>query len=567
MQVPGYTEIRELGHGGTGQVMLAVRTSDGLPVAIKHLSPRLREDKELVARFRDEARVIAELDSPHTVRLHEYVEGEDDAAIVMELVDGITLRRLLTHEGATGAEAALAVLKGALTGLAAAHGRGVVHRDFKPENVIVTADGGSKLVDFGLAARFGEAGTYVGTPSYMAPEQWEDAPAGPATDVYAASVVFFECLTGHRPFPGEDPAVLAYQHQNVPPPLANVDERVRELVEFGMAKDPAERPPSAAAFLRELERVAGRAYGSGWERRGRAGLGLLTIPHIALLPLVPSAGAEVATGFARSTLSPVTKFAVASGLIAATAAAVVSVFVMWTEDPPIETARALPPVSSGPLSPPATGLERTPGPSTGSPSMPPATTITDPGEHPGTAGVPTDPVTVAGEPTRTLEPTREPGRTPGRTAEPTRSHARDDDPTRGPEPAEPTKGEPTKGEPTKGEPTRAEPTKPPPATQPPPSNGEPPGKKPEPLLSVSLKVSVDLPVLKGGDQLLDADLGLGLGSSLLGMAVLPGSVLLGRHLAARKARENRHLTAGEARENRHLTVRKARGSRHQGDTE
>ncbi|MFI9557364.1 serine/threonine-protein kinase [Nonomuraea endophytica] len=530
MQVPGYTEIRELGHGGTGQVMLAVRTSDGLPVAIKHLSPGLREDKEFVARFRDEARVIGALDSPHTARLYEYVEAEDDAAIVMELVDGITLRRLLTHEGATGAEAALAVLKGALTGLAAAHGLGVAHRDFKPENVIVGADGGSKLVDFGLATPFGEAGAYVGTPSYMAPEQWEDAPAGPATDVYAATVVFFECLTGHRPFPGEDAAVLAYQHQNVPPPLANVDEQVRGLVELGMAKDPAERPPSAQAFLAELEEVAGRAYGGGWERRGRAGLGLLTVPHIALLPLVPSAGVEVATGFARTALTPVAKFAIASGLIAATAAAVVSVFVMWTEDPPIQSARALPPVSSAPLlSPPATTPERTPGPSTGLSASPP---ITDLGDRAGT-GVPPDEVTAAGEPTRTLQPTHEPSRTaapsrtPGRTAAPTRSPARDTDSTRGPEP--------TKG-PTKGEPTKATP---PPATQSQPSGDKPPEKKPEPLLSVSLKVSLDLPVLKGGDQLLDADLGLGLGSSLLGMAVLPGSVLLGRHLAARQARRSR----------------------------
>ncbi|MFI6901532.1 protein kinase [Nonomuraea sp. NPDC050394] len=537
MQVPGYTEIRELGHGGTGQVMLAVRASDGLPVAIKHLSPGLREDKEFVARFRDEARVIGALDSPHTARFYEYVEGEDDAAIVMELVDGITLRRLLTHEGATGPEAALAVLKGALTGLAAAHGLGVAHRDFKPENVIVAADGVSKLVDFGLATRFGEAGTYVGTPSYMAPEQWEDAPAGPATDVYAATVVFFECLTGHRPFPGEDAAVLAYQHQNVPPPLANVDEQVRGLVELGMAKDAAERPPSAQAFLAELEEVAGRAYGSGWERRGRAGLGLLTVPHIALLPLVPSAGAEVATGFARSALSPVAKFAIAGGLITATAAAVVSVFVMWAEDPPIETARALPPVSSAPpLSPPAATPSRTPGPSTGIPFSPP---ITDAGDRVGTA-VPPDEVTAAGEPTRTLGPTHEPSRTaapsrtPGRTAEPTRSPARDTGPTHGPAP---TKDAPTKDTPTKGEPTKVTP---PPATQSQPSGGKPPEKKPEPLLSVSLKVSLDLPVLKGGNKLLDADLDLGLGSSLLGMAVLPGSVLLGRHLAARQAGRNRH---------------------------
>ncbi|NBE97930.1 serine/threonine protein kinase [Nonomuraea sp. KC401] len=343
MEVPGYTEIRELGHGGTGRVMLAVRDSDGLAVAIKHLSGPLREDAEFAGRFRAEAQVIQEIDSPHTARVLDYVEAGDDAVIVMELVDGITLRRLLEHEGATGAESALVVLKGALLGLAAAHERGVVHRDFKPENVMITEEGESKLVDFGVAAYVGETADLVGTPSYMAPEQWQEAPAGPATDVYAATLVFFECLTGHRPFLGDTVAALAYQHQHVPPPVEEVDEPLRPIVEHGLAKDPGARPESARAFLAELEGVALASYGEDWERRGRAGLGLLTVPLTALLPRPQPVADGGSTSLFHTTMAPATKFAVTGGLVLVTAAAVVSAFVVLSDPPDTRSGTALPP--------------------------------------------------------------------------------------------------------------------------------------------------------------------------------------------------------------------------------
>ncbi|GAA3152683.1 serine/threonine-protein kinase [Nonomuraea salmonea] len=289
MEVPGYTEIRELGHGGTGRVMLAVRDSDGSQVAIKHLAEPLRDDEAFVARFREEARLIQEIDSPHTARVLDYVEGDDDAVIVMELVDGLTLRRLLAGEGATGPQAALAVLKGSLLGLAEAHRHGVVHRDFKPENVMITQDGDSKLVDFGVAAKVGETAALAGTPSYMAPEQWDEAPAGPATDVYAATLVFYECLTGHRAFHGENIAALAYQHQHLPPPIDDIAAPLRPLIEHGLAKEPARRPESALSFLEELEETARTAYGDDWEARGRATLALLAVPLAGLLPNPPPA--------------------------------------------------------------------------------------------------------------------------------------------------------------------------------------------------------------------------------------------------------------------------------------
>lgn len=284
-RVPGYTELRELGTGAAGRVVMARHDVDDVLVAIKYLSDELRGDVGFVARFRHEARVLNTLDSPHVVRLYDYIETGEGAAIVMELVDGVALRAILRSEGPTGPEAALVVLKGALMGLSTAHAAGVVHRDFKPENVMVEADGTSKLVDFGIAIRSGDGDTPAGTPPYMAPEQWTGAPAGPSTDVYSATAVFFECLTGTRPFRATNIAALARQHQILPPPVEEVPPALQGLVERGLAKHPADRPPTAAAFLAELEAVAADAYGVDWQERGRRRLAGLAALLPALLPL------------------------------------------------------------------------------------------------------------------------------------------------------------------------------------------------------------------------------------------------------------------------------------------
>lgn len=290
--VPGYTESRELGSGGSGRVVLAVHEATGVPVAVKYLSQRLRADPAFVEEFRAEARLLGGLDSPYVVGLYEYVEAPQGAAIVMELVDGVALRTLLLAEGATGPEAALVVLKGSLLGLAAAHRTGVVHRDYKPENVLVAADGTSRLVDFGIAAGRGSTPGVAGTPAYMAPEQWNGEPASPAADVYAATATFYECLTGRKPFSGENFAELALQHIGAPVPEEETPEPVRPLIRRGMAKEPQERPENAAAFVAELEEIAGAAYGPDWEERGQRRLAALA----ALLPLLfPSASGQ-ATG-------------------------------------------------------------------------------------------------------------------------------------------------------------------------------------------------------------------------------------------------------------------------------
>ncbi|MFC4036713.1 serine/threonine-protein kinase [Streptomyces polygonati] len=292
-RVPGYTHERELGAGASGLVVLARHDATGTPVAVKYLAAQFGEDAHFREAFRDEALLLGDLDSPYIARFFEYVEDGPDAAIVMELVDGIALHTLLRQEGATDPEPALAVLKGSLLGLAAAHASGVVHRDYKPGNVLVATDGGSKLVDFGIAVRSGERAGVAGTPAYMAPEQWSGAPATAATDVYAATATFYECLTGSRPYAGSTLFELAVQHAEAPIPNERVPEPVRPLIRRGLAKTPPERPQSAAEFVVELEAVASAAYGEDWEERGQRKLAAL----VALLPLLlPSGGAGGAAG-------------------------------------------------------------------------------------------------------------------------------------------------------------------------------------------------------------------------------------------------------------------------------
>ncbi|MFI1767771.1 serine/threonine-protein kinase [Streptomyces sp. NPDC020800] len=281
--VPGYVPVRTLGEGAGGRVVLARHTATGVPAAIKYLSPRLRGDREFLARFRAEARLLGELRHPCVVRLYEYVEARAGAAIVMEAVDGVSLRQLLRRHAATGPEAALVLLKGSLLGLGAAHAAGVVHRDYKPENVLVRADGTSALADFGIAVRTGRETEAAGTPAYMAPEQWQGEPAGPAGDVYAAAAVFHEFLTGRRPFTGDDLTALRLQHLRAPVPLDDVPAPVRGLLRRGLAKDPADRP-GIEDFLAQLERSATEGYGADWEERGRRRLAELTALLALLLP-------------------------------------------------------------------------------------------------------------------------------------------------------------------------------------------------------------------------------------------------------------------------------------------
>jgi eukaryotic-like serine/threonine-protein kinase len=325
--VPGYAELRALGSGGFGEVVLARHTASGTLVAIKYLRHDLLADQEFAEMFRGEAATLASLDDQNVVRLYEYVESPAGAAIVMELIDGVCLRDILARQGSTTPEAALVVLQGSLLGLAAAHQRGVVHRDYKPENVLVNGDGISKLTDFGIAARAGGHPVPAGTLMYAAPEQMAGAAASPAGDVYAATATFYECLTGRPPFSGES-ADLIRQHRSTPVPLDPVPALLRPLVAAGMAKNPEHRPADARTFVDQLETAASGAYGRHWRDRGRSHLGEAAL---LLAALWPSGGPPALQGstvdrirlrrhFRLRHLSPV-KAIVAAGVVVTVAAA------------------------------------------------------------------------------------------------------------------------------------------------------------------------------------------------------------------------------------------------------
>jgi serine/threonine-protein kinase len=274
-QVPGYLHERDLGADTSGRVVRARHEASDTPVAITYLSAALGEDPLFREAFRSEAELLGGLDSPNVARFHAYVEDGHHAAIVMEPVDGVGLNALLREKGAFDPESALAVFKGSLLGLAAAHEAGVVHRDYKPANVLVTTDGATKLVDFGVTLRSEAGDTPAGTPSYMAPERWAGAPATAASDVYAAAAAFYECLTGTTPYAGTTVEEFAVQHAQAPIPYGPVPEPVRPLIARGLAKEPAERPQTAADFVAELEAVAAAAYGEDWEQRGQRELAAL----------------------------------------------------------------------------------------------------------------------------------------------------------------------------------------------------------------------------------------------------------------------------------------------------
>ncbi|MCW2865616.1 MAG: serine/threonine protein kinaselike protein [Actinoallomurus sp.] len=391
--VPGYRHVRPLGEGASGKVMLAVQEATNAPVAIKYLSEQLRTDELFLSRFRAEARLMADLNDPHIVRFYEYVETPQVAALVMELVEGVTLKDILRSEGATGPEAALLVLKGSLLGLAAAHTAGVVHRDYKPGNVLVGDEGRSKLADFGVAVLAGEEVSASGTPAYMAPEQWTTGSVSAATDVYAATAVFYECLTGRRPYPVKGLWALAAAHRADPIPADHVPPPLRGLVAHGMAKDPLDRPGSADVFLTELEEVALATYGPGWEERGRVRLAALAALLAALFPLAgspPVAGTALAlTRLGRRRLGMVSGALVAAVVTGGGGAVVlagvhhgIGAHSSATSSPAAAVEPSPPPPDSPSSSPSPSPPETTPPPTTAPPTSTPATDPAPPGPIP-----------------------------------------------------------------------------------------------------------------------------------------------------------------------------------------
>ena len=268
-----YDVLQTVAVGSTGTIYRARHREIGQIAAIKELSEQLRAVPGLLDRFRSEAQTLASLDDEHVVAVFDFVEEPDRVWIAEEWVDGVTIGALLVAAGHLSAEQSLGVLRGALLGLAHAHDRNLVHRDFSPANILADQAGTSKLVDFGLAAPVGGTGV-CGTPAYMSPEAVRGEPVSKSSDVYSAAAVLYTMLSGRLPFPAASvDAVFRAQVEQPPPVLAGHGPAMAELVTAAMAKDPAARPADARAFLDRLDEAAQQRYGAGWlERASIAGM-------------------------------------------------------------------------------------------------------------------------------------------------------------------------------------------------------------------------------------------------------------------------------------------------------
>ncbi|MFQ6143020.1 Stk1 family PASTA domain-containing Ser/Thr kinase [Streptomyces seoulensis] len=244
--------------GGMATVYRALDTRLDRVLALKVMHPALATDASFVERFIREAKSVARLDHPNVVQVFDQGAEGSYVYLAMEYVAGCTLRDVLRERGALQPRAALDILEPVLAALGAAHRAGFVHRDMKPENVLIGDDGRVKVADFGLVRSVdtvtSTTGAVLGTVSYLAPEQIETGTADPRVDVYACGVVLYEMLTGGKPHQGDTPAQVLYRHlhEDVPPPSAAVPglpPALDELVAAATARAPQTRPYDAVALL------------------------------------------------------------------------------------------------------------------------------------------------------------------------------------------------------------------------------------------------------------------------------------------------------------------------------
>ncbi|WP_068182745.1 serine/threonine-protein kinase [Mycobacterium sp. UM_CSW] len=252
----GPYELRSLiGAGGMGEVYRAYDTRKGRMVALKLLRPEMAADPGFQQRFRRESQLAARVQEPHVIPVHDFGEIDGVLFIDMRLVDGGSLKDLLRERGPLDPGQAAAITAQVAAALDAAHAEGLVHRDVKPENVLLTRDNFAYLVDFGLAQAHGDpsltaGGPLIGSCAYMAPERFDGGPVGPQTDVYSLACVLYECLTGQAPFEGAEIPALITAHLQMPPPRPSImrrgiDKALDGVIARGMAKDPAARFSSA----------------------------------------------------------------------------------------------------------------------------------------------------------------------------------------------------------------------------------------------------------------------------------------------------------------------------------
>ena len=259
-----YRLDRKLGGGGMADVWLAEDQELGRKVAIKMLHDRYANDTQFVERFRREATHAAGLSHPNVVSIFDRGEAGGSYFIVMEYVEGRTLKELIVTRGPCPVPVAISYVRQVLAALRYAHRNGIVHRDIKPHNVLVDHEGRVKVADFGIAragsSQMTEAGSIIGTAQYLSPEQARGAPVDESSDLYSTGILLFELLTGKVPFTGETPVEIAMKHlSQVPPAPSSIRSEVPHDLDLvvlrALAKEPADRYRSAKEMDRDLELV------------------------------------------------------------------------------------------------------------------------------------------------------------------------------------------------------------------------------------------------------------------------------------------------------------------------
>ncbi|HEX3428529.1 MAG TPA: serine/threonine-protein kinase [Candidatus Limnocylindrales bacterium] len=258
-----YRLIAPVGTGGSAEVWRAVDQKTGDEVAVKRLHPIVVADEAGRARLQREFEALRALDEPHIVRVRDLHLGKREAALVLDYVDGPSVaQRLASTERGTPAfapEEAVGIVSDIAAALSAAHAAGIVHRDVTPGNILLAPDGEARLTDFGIAHGEADAtavtatGQLMGTMRYLAPEQLRGAPSTPASDLHSLAAVAYEMLSGRHAYDVTSPVALAEAQAAGPPPIPGVSPDVDAVVRQGLAVDPADRPPSVAAFASALE--------------------------------------------------------------------------------------------------------------------------------------------------------------------------------------------------------------------------------------------------------------------------------------------------------------------------
>src|SRR5947199_7477986 len=281
-----------IGRGGMATIYRGRDLRMDRVVAIKVLREVYSTDPKFVTRFQREAKAASSLQHPNIVQVYDYGQSDGNYFIVMELIEGTDLRRYLRSRGVLAVDRAIIIAHDVALGLGAAHRRGIVHRDVKPQNVLVGRDGSIKLTDFGIASvykdinaeRLTTTGMTLGTVQYYAPEQAQGEIVSPAADVYALGIVLYEMLTGRTPFDGDTPVAVAMQHiqdvpmppsqfnPNIPPALANIIMRCLEKV-------PEMRFRDGSTLARALETLNDEELASGVPPQSNPGNIMTPMPN------------------------------------------------------------------------------------------------------------------------------------------------------------------------------------------------------------------------------------------------------------------------------------------------